>query len=209
MTASETVVLLAADGTRSGTADKATVHTTETPLHLAFSCHVLDADGMVLLTRRALSKRTWPGVWTNSVCGHPAPGESLEAAVRRRALYELGLDVTDVLPLVPDFRYRATDASGVVENEICPIFTARTTQRPTPHPDEVMDHAWVTPAELRRAVQAAPWALSSWLVQSAPQLDGLDDPWRSARAERSAGASRSAGAELPAGAERPAAGGER
>lgn len=185
MSASETVVLLAADGTESGTADKATVHTTDTPLHLAFSCHVLDADGLVLVTRRALSKRAWPGVWTNSFCGHPAPGEPLETAVRRRARDELGLELTDVTVIVPDFRYRATDASGVVENEICPIFTARTSQRPTPNPDEVMDHAWLTPAELRRAVDAAPWALSPWLVQSAPQLNGLEEgsPWRGSAGE--------------------------
>ena len=184
MSTSETVVLLAADGTATGTADKATVHTTDTPLHLAFSCHVLDPDGLVLVTRRALTKQAWPGVWTNSVCGHPAPGEPMEDAVRRRARYELGLDVEDVTLLVPDFRYRATDASGVVENEVCPIFTARAHQRPHPRPDEVMDHTWMTPAELLRAVEAAPWALSPWLVQSAPQLSALDGRRRLAGARR-------------------------
>ena len=173
MSAPETVVLMDLDGSRVGTADKATVHTTDTPLHLAFSCHVLDADGLVLVTRRALTKRTWPGVWTNSVCGHPSPTESFEEAVHRRASFELGLEVTDVSPLVPDFRYRATDASGLVENEVCPIFTARTRQAPVLNPDEVMDHAWMTPEELRRAVETAPWALSPWLVRSAPYLERM------------------------------------
>lgn len=166
----ETVILLDAAGSPLGTADKATVHTADTPLHLAFSCHVLDAEGLVLLTRRALSKKTWPGVWTNSVCGHPAPGEAMEDAVRRRARYELGLDVTDLDLVAPDFRYRATDASGIVENEICPIYTARAVGSLRLNPDEVMDHTWVTPEELRRAVEAAPWALSPWLVSSAPLL---------------------------------------
>ncbi|MCU1432035.1 MAG: idi [Actinotalea sp.] len=172
----ETVILLDEAGTHVGTADKLSVHTASTPLHLAFSCHVLDADGLVLVTRRSLAKPTWPGVWTNSVCGHPAPGEPMEDAVRRRARFELGLEVTDIELVAPEFRYRATDASGVVENEMCPIFTARTTQAPAPNPDEVMDHRWLTPAELRHAIDAAPWALSPWLVSSAALLPLLDTP---------------------------------
>ncbi|MCL3859729.1 isopentenyl-diphosphate Delta-isomerase [Actinotalea sp. K2] len=166
----ETVILLDEDGERIGTAPKADVHTHQTPLHLAFSCHVLNAAGQVLMTRRSLGKKTWPGVWTNSVCGHPAPGESFEDAIRRRSRDELGIEVTDIAPAVPDFRYRAVDASGIVENEVCPVFTARTTSEPVPHPDEVMDHAWVAPDDLHRAVAAAPWALSPWLVEHAPAL---------------------------------------
>lgn len=173
----ETVVLLDEAGGQVGTADKASVHSTRTPLHLAFSCHVTDAEGRLLMTRRALAKRTWPGVWTNSVCGHPGPGESFEDAIRRRARHELGLDVTDIAVVLPDFRYRATDASGVVENEVCPVFTARTVGEPQANPDEVMDIAWVDPADLRATVAAAPWALSPWLVQHAPGLlSALDRP---------------------------------
>jgi isopentenyl-diphosphate delta-isomerase len=159
----ELVVLLDDAGRPVGTTEKATVHTATTPLHLAFSCHVVDDRGRVLVTRRALSKKTWPGVWTNSYCGHPAPGETPADAVRRRASQELGIEVSDVEVILPDFRYIATDASGVVENEICPVFTARVVGVPDPSPDEVAEWAWVEPAELRRAVAAAPFAFSPWL----------------------------------------------
>ncbi|UTT63446.1 isopentenyl-diphosphate Delta-isomerase [Microcella humidisoli] len=159
----ETVVLLAEDGSVVGTAPKATVHTTDTPLHLAFSCHVFDEHGRVLVTRRALDKRTWPGVWTNAFCGHPAPGEDTVQAIARRAERELGLRITDVRVALPDFRYRAVDASGIVENEICPVYTARAAGELSPAADEVAEWAWIDPAELRAAVAATPFAFSPWL----------------------------------------------
>lgn len=164
------VVLLTDDGTPCGTAPKNEVHTSSTPLHLGFSCHVMDGLGRVLVTRRSLAKQTWPGVWTNSFCGHPRPAERLEDAVRRHAFHELGFSVGRVLPALSDFRYRAVDASGVVEQEICPVFTATVQDDPRPNPDEVAEYAWSSPGELRAAVDAAPWAFSPWLVLQVPQM---------------------------------------
>lgn len=166
----EQVVLLADDGTPIGVADKASVHTSDTPLHLAFSCHLSDEAGRLLVTRRALGKRTWPGVWTNSFCGHPAPGEAMSAAITRRALDELGVTVSALELAVPHFRYRATDAAGVVENEICPVFTAVTSDEVLPDPGEVAEFRWVDPVGLGRAVAAAPWAFSPWLTLQLPAL---------------------------------------
>ena len=168
--ARELVVLLDDAGTPIGEADKATVHTADTPLHLAFSCHVLNEDGALLVTRRALSKRTWPGVWTNSFCGHPAPGEAMEAAVARRAMAELGITLIELDLAVPDFRYVATDAAGVVENEICPVYTAVTDDVVLPDPDEVVEYRWVERAPLEQAVDLAPWAFSPWLTLQLPAL---------------------------------------
>jgi isopentenyl-diphosphate delta-isomerase len=160
----EFVVLLDDDGTVLGSADKSVIHDGVTPLHLAFSCHVFHADGRVLVTRRALAKRTFPGIWTNSFCGHPAPGEEQADAVRRRGATELGLEIAAVESVLPDFRYRATDASGTVENEICPVFRTVVDADPQPDPDEVAQWEWVSPLRLRTAVEAAPYAFSPWLV---------------------------------------------
>ncbi len=164
MTTSELVVLLDLEGHPIGTADKATVHTTDTALHLAFSCHVFNAQGQVLITRRALSKKTWPGVWTNSACGHPAPGESMEDAIRRRARYELGLELGAITEVLPDFRYRAVDASGIVENEVCPVFIALAEGDPQPAASEVCEWQWVEPAHVKSAVADTPFVFSPWLV---------------------------------------------
>lgn len=168
--ATEQVVLVDSKGTPIGVADKIAVHTTDTALHLAFSCHVYNDRGEVLVTRRALGKLTWPGVWTNSFCGHPAPGESMESAIVRRAARELGLAITAVEPILPEFRYRAVDASGIVENEICPVYRAVATDAVDMNPDEVAEYAWVDPEALRTAVAATPFAYSPWLVMQLAEL---------------------------------------
>ncbi|MGE3192169.1 MAG: isopentenyl-diphosphate Delta-isomerase [Microbacteriaceae bacterium] len=160
----EQVVLVDALGTPIGTADKSVIHDADTPLHLAFSCHVFRPDGRVLLTRRALGKVAFPGVWTNTFCGHPAPGEDVRDAVRRRGARELGLEIAALEPVLPDFRYRATDASGIVENEICPVFRAVVDTDPQPADVEVAEWEWATPERVRAAVEATPFAFSPWLV---------------------------------------------
>ncbi|MBX3103636.1 MAG: isopentenyl-diphosphate Delta-isomerase [Cryobacterium sp.] len=166
----ELVVLLDEGGKPIGTAEKADVHTRDTALHLAFSCHVYNESGQVLVTRRALSKLTWPGVWTNSFCGHPAPGESFEGALHRRAEIELGIGITDIEPILPDFRYRAIDSSGIVENEICPVYRAIATDAVNANPEEVEEWAWLEPDLLRTAVEAVPFVFSPWLVMQLAEL---------------------------------------
>ncbi|MET0734508.1 MAG: isopentenyl-diphosphate Delta-isomerase [Microbacterium sp.] len=170
----ERVVLLDDDGRAIGTAPKSSVHGTDTALHLAFSCHVVNDDGQVLVTRRALGKSAWPGVWSNSFCGHPRPAEPLLAAVRRRADYELGLTLTDLELALPLFRYRATDANGIVEHEVCPVYPARAHDEPILNPLEVVDAQWVRPEDLAVSIAATPWAFSPWLVLQAEQLHLFD-----------------------------------
>lgn len=169
----ELVVLLDADGTPIGSAPKARVHSDSTPLHLAFSCYLLDDEGRLLITRRSLEKQAWPGVWTNSCCGHPAPGEPLEDAVQRRLRHELGTSATDLRLVLPDFEYRAVDASGIVEHERCPVFVGRIAEPLEPEPSEVAEWHWVDPDDVRAGVLATPWAFSPWLVLQAEQLHAL------------------------------------
>lgn len=168
----EYVVLLDDAGQAIGSADKYVIHTADTPLHLAFSCYLFNADGDLLVTRRALSKLTWAGVWTNSVCGHPAPGESTEDAVARRAQRELGADITNLRLVLPDFQYRAVDATGIVENEVCPVFTATIASDLAPQPDEVAEWEWVSLTAVLEGVTLTPWAFSPWMVKQVPQMRG-------------------------------------
>ena len=166
----EQVVLVDPDGTPIGTMDKSRVHTRDTPLHLAFSCYAFDAHGRMLLTRRSLGKRTWPGVWTNTCCGHPAPGETPEHAIRRRMRRELGVEVESLRLVLPDFRYRAVAPDGIVENEVCPVYFAQLPSDPRPAPDEVMEWQWVGVDEFLTAADSTPFVLSPWSVLQAAAL---------------------------------------
>ena len=166
----EQVVLLDEDGRAAGTADKAQVHHAHTPLHLAFSCYLFDGSGRFLLTRRALRKKTFPGVWTNSCCGHPAPGEPMVEAVTRRVEQELGVRVQDLRLVLPRFRYRAVMDDGMVEHEMCPVFVATTKDAVRLDPVEVDDHEWVDWGTFRRTVLDGTRDISPWCLEQVTQL---------------------------------------
>ena len=169
-TTEEHVVLADAHGRPAGTAPKASVHHRETPLHLAFSCHVVDSSGRVLLARRAAGKRTWPATWSNACCGHPQLGETLREAVVRRLADELGLAPRRLGLAIPDFAYRAVMEDGTTEHELCPVVVAEVEGEPSPNRAEVDAVQWVGWDELRHRADAEPLSLSPWSVL---QIEGL------------------------------------
>ncbi len=158
----ELIVLVDTEGEPIGTADKLSSHHADTPLHLAFSCYVFDARGRLLATRRAPGKLVWPGVWTNSVCGHPAPGETMTQAIERRLHYELGMQAEQIELVLPRYRYRAPPFRGIVEHEFCPVFVARAAGEPQPNPAEVAEVAWVVWSDFVQAAQTDSEDLYSW-----------------------------------------------
>ena len=129
-------------GTPIGTSPKLAAHDGDTKLHSAFSVFLFNDKGELLLQQRALTKKTWPGVWSNSCCGHVMLHETVEHAARRRLKYELGLTVGELHMILHDFRYRA-EKDGVVENEICPVMVGMCMTEPQPNPDEVNDVKWI------------------------------------------------------------------
>ncbi|MDO5500085.1 MAG: isopentenyl-diphosphate Delta-isomerase [Propionibacteriaceae bacterium] len=169
------VVLVDESGHDAGSAPRLEVHGPNTPLHRAFSLYLFDDRGRTLLTRRSLDKLTWPGVWTNSCCGHPRPGEPYPEAIRRRARQELGVRVGDLRIALPEFAYRAIDSSGVVENEVCPVYVGRVVDAGSiePDPTEVMDHQWIAWADVVSAAERTPGLISPWSALQVPQLTGV------------------------------------
>ncbi|MGH3867761.1 MAG: isopentenyl-diphosphate Delta-isomerase [Pseudonocardiaceae bacterium] len=170
------VVLLDEDRRPIGQLPKSQVHHAATPLHLAFSCYVFDAWGRVLMTRRATSKQTWPGVWTNTCCGHPLPGERSDQAAARRLRDELGLRLTRSAVVLPDFSYRAVAPDGVVENEFCPVLVGSVEGPPQPDPAEVLECHWAPWHDVVALATTAPWAISPWSAHQIPLMATLSGP---------------------------------
>lgn len=162
----EQVVLVDEQNNEIGTADKDTVHTTNTPFHRAFSLFLFNSRKELLITQRAERKKTFPGVWTNTVCGHPGPGETEAEAAKRRLKDELGLKVDEV-QLVGPYRYRFADKNGIVENELCPVYIAYSDIDPKPNLDEVTAWKWMPWAEFRDGIISHPEVYSPWSVEEA------------------------------------------
>ena len=80
------------------------------------------------------------------------------------------MDLADLRLALPDFRYRATAPDGVVENEFCPVWVARSVQRPRPDPAEVLEWRWADWDRFVTLAEATPWVISPWAARQAPLL---------------------------------------
>ena len=172
----EQVILVDEKNNQIGVADKETVHTKTTPLHRAFSLFLFNSKKQLLVIQRALSKKTFPGVWTNSVCGHVSPGEQTLDAVKRRVNDELHIVATDIKEVAP-YRYRFADKNGIVENEICPIFVGFTNEDPNPSKSEVEAWKWIDWNDFLKTIKEhfgtySPWSEEEAIIlqHSSPEL---------------------------------------
>ena len=186
----ELVVLVDEQNNVLGTASKDTVHGRNTPLHRAVSLFLFNSKKELLLTKRASTKKTFPGIWTNTICGHPAPGESEVDAAMRRLKAELGIEGSDrskgsglegfkgltqtrtaSIRVVATYRYRFADKNGIVENEICPILVGFTDTNPTPNSSEVSDWKWVRWEDFLEEIKINPSSYSPWSIEEAHILE--------------------------------------
>ncbi len=158
------IVLVDEHNRAVGTASKLKAHNAETELHRAFSVFVFNRRGELLLQQRALTKKTWPGVWSNSCCGHVMLHESTTRAAIRRLKFELGLGRMELVIALPDFQYRA-EKDGVVENEICPVLVGVTDSHPLPNPSEVADVKWIEWNDFLASLNETGSDISPWARQ--------------------------------------------
>jgi isopentenyl-diphosphate delta-isomerase len=143
----------------------------EGKLHRAFSVFVFDRDRNLLIQRRASDKYHSAGLWSNTCCGHPRPGETTERAASRRLAEEMGFHC----PLQRAFQlqYRAELENAMIEHEIDQVLVGRFDGTPLPDQREVAEFRWIAPGELRERIAAAPANYTSWL-----QLLLVSREWR-------------------------------
>ena len=124
-------------------ANKYDAHNAATKLHAAFSCYIFNEKGQFLVTQRSFTKKVWPGVWTNTCCGHPMHHESRTDAIKRRLQYELGMEAEDFKILIPHYIYKTPPYNGIIEYEYCPVYVARATGQPILNSKEVEAYYWM------------------------------------------------------------------
>jgi isopentenyl-diphosphate delta-isomerase len=173
----EHVILVDPDDRPVGTSEKLRAHRMGL-LHRAFSIFVFGPDGSLLLQRRARSKYHSAGLWSNTCCGHPRPGETLRAAALRRLHEEMGFRCG--LEEKGSFRYWARVTGGLVEHEIDHILVGFADVTPLPDVAEVAEWRWISSDVLARELRQPASTYTCW----------FPDAWRVASASLGRGAAR-------------------
>ncbi|MFQ5502448.1 MAG: isopentenyl-diphosphate Delta-isomerase [Phycisphaerae bacterium] len=157
----EQVILVDEQDCEIGTAEKVSAHRGGGRLHRAFSIFIFNDRGELLLQRRAAGKYHFAGLWSNTCCGHPRPGEATGVAGRRRLGEEFGFDAD--LREVASFIYRADDsASDLTEHEYLHLLVGHYDGPVTPDPAEIENWRWAAPAEIQRDLAARPAHYTPW-----------------------------------------------
>jgi isopentenyl-diphosphate delta-isomerase len=154
-------LILVDEGNRAvGVGGKTAVHRAGL-LHRAFSIFLVGDRGRVLLQQRSAAKYHSGGLWANSCCGHPRPGERTLTAARRRLNEELG--VAADLSFGFFARYRTDLDGGMQENELVYVYFGTLREPPQPDPAEVSKVECLSLDELKRRIHRKPDAYTVWL----------------------------------------------
>lgn len=130
-------------------------------LHRAFSIFILNSKDELLLQRRALTKYHSPGLWSNTCCGHPRPGEEVITAAKHRLEAEMRLSCP--LNEIGSFVYRAEVGQGLIEHEYDHILVGYCENAPAINSAEALDWRWSSLAVLQREVGDHPEQYTFWL----------------------------------------------
>jgi isopentenyl-diphosphate delta-isomerase len=169
---SDMVILVDENDKEIGTEEKMKAHE-EGVLHRAFSVFVFNSKGGMLLQQRARSKYHSGGLWTNTCCSHPRPGETVEHAAHRRLKEEMGFDCN--LKEIAHFIYKAQLDHDLTEHEFDHVFVGRYDEDVNSNQDEVEDVSWVRPDDLKKDIDIHPERYTEWFKIAFKKFSALSE----------------------------------
>lgn len=138
-------------------------------LHRAFSVFIFNGAGEMLLQQRALDKYHSGGLWTNTCCSHPLPGEETATAAKRRLMEEMGF--TTQLEPAFTFIYKTSFDNGLVEHEVDHVFTGKFDGTVQPDTTEVNNYSFQSMPLIKTSIQKEPHLFTSWFKIAFPKLE--------------------------------------
>jgi len=138
-------------------------------LHRAVSVFIVNSEGEWLLQRRALNKYHSAGLWTNTCCSHPLPGESSVDAAKRRLFEEMGL-TCDLVPLF-NFTYREILENGLIEHELDYVFLGIADDIPVINDLEVAEFKYFNYREMEIDIKTNPENYTIWFRKIFKQVN--------------------------------------
>ncbi len=163
----EKVILVNSNDEPIGTMEKLEAHQ-KGELHRAFSVFIFNTQGELLLQRRALDKYHSSGLWTNTCCSHPRPGEDTKEAAERRLKEEMGLETP--LKFRSVFIYKTQFDNSLTEHEVDHVFVGVSDTQPKINPEEVDSYCWKSIEELKKEIKTDPKQFTSWFIIAMEKL---------------------------------------
>lgn len=156
---SEQVILVDSRNRELGAMDKTEAHQRGI-LHRALSVFIFNSKGELLLHRRAMGKYHSSGLWSNTCCSHPRPGEKVADAANRRLQEEMGMkaELTELFYFI----YKAELENGLYEHEADHVFAGKTDEDPNPDTNEVMEWKWMDPTAISNDMDVNPNNYTIW-----------------------------------------------
>jgi isopentenyl-diphosphate delta-isomerase len=167
MQTQEQVILVDALDNEMGSMEKMEVHL-KGLLHRAFSVFLFNNQGEMLLQKRAADKYHSPGLWTNTCCSHPRPGELVKDAANRRLVEEMGIVAN--IEHAFHFIYNARLDQGLVEHELDHVYIGTYDGIINPDEQEVSDYLYINMEVLKNKIMSAPDDFTAWFKIAFPKV---------------------------------------
>ena len=155
----EEVILVDKHDKQIGVMEKMKAHR-EAKMHRAFSVFVFNSKNELMLHKRASHKYHSGGLWTNTCCSHPRPGESTEEAAHRRLKEEMGFSC--LIKKNFHFTYCRKLDNELTENELDHVYTGFYDKEPLLNPEEVEDWKWISKKDLLSSIESSPQLYTEW-----------------------------------------------